>query len=227
MTEKKCIYLIFSSTPLKMGAFIRYVTGERYNHLSLSLGCDLSTLYSFARKYRNTPFYGGFVRESAERFKNSGRFANIRICAVPVTAEQYKAVARILFKMNSDPKKYRYNTISAIFALRKKRIYIENSYTCIEFVVEILNQCNITDKIKKERFYSLSDLQNIFGDCIIYDGVFPNIEGNSTACNDTYSIRKNIALRYYLTASANAGLIYLLLKSKRNKKKDGCTIFYN
>lgn len=218
MAEKRHIYLVFSSTPLKMGAFIRRVTGERYNHISLSLSQDLSTLYSFARKYRNTPFYGGFVRESTERYKNSGHFANIKVCAVPVTDEQYKSVARILFKMNSDPQKYTYNMISAMFTPRKKRIYIENSYTCIEFVVEILNQCNITDKIKKEKFYSLSDLQSIFSDCIIYEGIFPNIEGESASCNDTYKIKRNIATRYYLTASANVGLIHLLFKSKRDKK---------
>ena len=82
-TEK--IYLIFSMTTTKVGKMIRRVTKYPYNHVSVSLTPDLAVIYSFARHYKDMPFYGGFVCEGIKRFCNRAGLAKIMVCAVPVT----------------------------------------------------------------------------------------------------------------------------------------------
>ena len=71
--EEKKLYVVFSATPLKVGSMIRTVTGEKYNHVSISFSPRLKTLYSYARYYKKAPLYGGFVKENAERYQNKGK----------------------------------------------------------------------------------------------------------------------------------------------------------
>ena len=61
--SQRTIRVVFSATPYRMGAFIRATTHSTYNHVSVSLR-EGGALYSFARKYCNVPFCGGFVKES-------------------------------------------------------------------------------------------------------------------------------------------------------------------
>ena len=78
------IYVVFSSTPYKIGKTIRMLTGEKYNHVSISLDAELTQMYSFARRYYKTPFYGGFVKESLSRYQLNQNKATIKICKMGV-----------------------------------------------------------------------------------------------------------------------------------------------
>ena len=69
----KNLYLIFSSTDLKIGRMIRFVTQNQYNHCSVCLREDLSKFYSFSRIYRSNPLIGGFTVESPCRYTLSSR----------------------------------------------------------------------------------------------------------------------------------------------------------
>ena len=86
--EKQHIYVVFSSTPYKMGKFIRAMTRESYNHVSIALDESLSQMYSFSRRYYRTPLYGGFVHESRSRYHVNGDATRICLCALPVTSQQ-------------------------------------------------------------------------------------------------------------------------------------------
>jgi hypothetical protein len=66
--QTQYVYIVFSSTPYRIGKFIRRLTREAYNHVSIALDPDLTKMYGFARRYYRTPFYGGFVRESLSRY---------------------------------------------------------------------------------------------------------------------------------------------------------------
>lgn len=196
-----------------MGTLIRKFTGEKYNHVSLSLDEHLRILYSFARKYSNTPFYGGFVKETARRFKYKNKSSTIKICAVPVDKAQKSALCSYLFERNRNSNKYLYNMISAIFTPIHKKIKIDNAYTCIEFVVDALVECGISEEINKENFYSLSDLQEKYNMYTVYEGAFLNHEAEAQNSTDNFLMKKNFAIRTYITLGANIQLIQLLLKS--------------
>jgi hypothetical protein len=58
------IYIVISQTGTALSRILKFVTGAKYNHASISLVPDLSTMYSFGRLHPRNPFLGGFVVES-------------------------------------------------------------------------------------------------------------------------------------------------------------------
>ena len=64
MSEKKKIYVAVSQTGTILSRIVKWVTRDKYNHVSISLTEDLSDLYSFGRKNPYNPFRAGFVKES-------------------------------------------------------------------------------------------------------------------------------------------------------------------
>lgn len=132
------IYVLFSRTETKMGRLIRLVTGSRYNHVSIALREDLSDCVSFARRYYHAPFYGGFIRESIQRYYSKGHYANVAVCKVPVSEKQYTLACSALKEMQAAPLHYIYDLFAAVtlpFGLYRKR---NDAYTCLHFAVEML-----------------------------------------------------------------------------------------
>ncbi len=185
------IYIVFSKTPYKMGRFIRLITGGRYNHVSVSPVEDLSLLYSFARRYREAPFCGGFVRESASRFKIKGKTSNVMICAVPVTREAREELIDRLSKMEKDSERYVYNLFSAICVPIKKRIFIRDAYTCVEFILTVLRSVGLD--FNEQAFYSIDELVGNLSVYKIYEGPFPELGG---AVSDEYDREVSYLFKY-------------------------------
>lgn len=213
LDNQKYIYLVFSSTPFKTGRFIRKMTGEQYNHVSLSLDPSLKTLYSFARHYLDTPFYGGFIKENALRYIYNDEYSRIKVYAVPVSDTQLKNIGRRLFVMNMNAAAYRYNLISALFTPLHMKISIENAFTCIEFVVKVLGNCGIGG-VNAAGFYKFSDLQNIFEEYAIYEGPYLGNGDESLEEIEGYFEKRNIAVRTGLTVWSNTALFFRLLKGR-------------
>lgn len=198
------IYLIFSITTTKVGKMIRRVTKYPYNHVSVSLDESLEQVYSFARFYRDTPLYGGFVRETRLRYNDHNGIATIKVCAVPVTSEQYKKAVNFIANVSANSECYIYNAISAAFAPVHKRIRIERAFTCAEFAIELLNFCHIEGAPDPRRYCSIEKLIEIYGEYDIYTGPFPDYDPPS----DDYYNRKNAILRRVkTTVFSNARLI--------------------
>ena len=87
--EPNYVYIVLSATPYRMGRWIRRATGEAYNHVSIATEESLTTLYSFARRYYRTPFHGGFVTETPDRYHHKGLSSHIRLYRLPVEAVLY------------------------------------------------------------------------------------------------------------------------------------------
>lgn len=171
MTEQKYLYILFSATPYRMGRMIRMVTGEPYNHVSLSLEEDLTEMYAFARRYYHTPFYGGFVTEKPTRFHHRNATADIYLCRVPVTGEQWQSLRERLTQMGNRPHRYLYNHLSALAAPIHRKISIRDAYTCAEFVVSILGSVGLD--FDPRRFYTIGSIAQILSRYHIYTGPFP------------------------------------------------------
>lgn len=182
MAQQNHIYIVFSATPYRLGKLIRGFTGEIYNHASIALDEELTQMYSFARRHFRTPLYGGFVKESAARYHVGGKTAQICICKIPVTQEQYATITDILAHMYQHKENYIYNHLSAAGALIHKTIPAKNAYTCIEFCVKILHQAGIS--IDPKKFYSVEEAARLLEDFVVYTGPMPN---NNTEDRNFYA----------------------------------------
>lgn len=179
MSEAKYLYILFSSTPYRMGRMIRFITGEPYNHVSIALEEELTSLYAFARRYYRTPFYGGFVVESPSRFHHRSRTAEVSLCRIPVTAEQWQALRARLSSMEGSAHRYLYNHLSAIAAPLHRKIAVRDAYTCAEFAVSVLSSIGLA--YDPRRFYTIGDIAAGLKDYHLYAGQFPVPPGEDTA----------------------------------------------
>lgn len=172
--ETQSIYVVFSSTPYRIGKCIRMLTGETYNHVSIALDPELTQMYGFARRYYRTPFYGGFVRESLSRYHVNGASADICICKLPVTPQQYRSLCLFLEGMHQNQEAYPYNHLSAAAAPLRKPVKVRDAYTCVEFCVQILYSLGID--LDPDKYYTVGDLEKLLHPYAIYAGPIPQSE---------------------------------------------------
>lgn len=167
----KHIYVVFSSTPYKIGKMIRAVTREKYNHVSIALDENLTQMYSFARRYQCTPLYGGFVQESSARYFRKGIRASVKIYKLTVTEENYNTVVQRLESMWQAKEHYLYNHLSVLTTVFHKSIRLRDAYTCVEFCVEILHELGVD--VQPGKYYGIKDLMQILEPYAFYAGSIP------------------------------------------------------
>lgn len=137
----KQVYIMCSHSGTNISKFLRFFTRKKYTHISISLGDDLHTFYSFARRKLNNPFIGGLVVEHP----NEGVYGKYKdaICAIykiKVTEEQYEKIKNLLVNMLADYDRYTYSYISVpllFFRIPLRRRY---KFTCSQFVAYLLEK---------------------------------------------------------------------------------------
>ena len=196
----KYLYVLFSATPYKTGAFIRNVLHNRYNHVALSFNENLSDMYSFSRRHANAPFYGGFVKESFARYEWQGHFSDIKVCRLKISDKQYAMIKTHIERMHSHKEAYVYNYYSAAMTPLSHRISIRNAYTCVEFVGDILSMTNL--RVKYGNFHSLQKLERLCAPYVIYEGSARRYPGSYTWSGDTF--KKKMPISEGLTETAKS-----------------------
>ena len=161
------LYVVFSTTAYRLGKIIRLLTGENYNHVSVSLDESFTQMYSFGRHYYRTPLYGGFIKESPARYYIGPEPANIQVCKIPVTQAQYDAISQQIAQLQQSKDQYLYNHLSALAALLHVRWKIQDAYTCVEFCADLLTQLDIS---VKPQFYSVDSLRTQLQEYVDYTG---------------------------------------------------------
>lgn len=204
-SENRYIYLIFSHTDTHMGSLIRAVTGFEFNHVSVSLSDKLNPIYSFARHYKDTPFYGGFVKESSARFIGDSRYAIVKICAIPVDEEQYLKANQYIYRLEKQCDQYIYNLASAAVFPFHINVHIEQAFTCIEFATELLRHAAIRRSNLIPHFCSIRTLERIYNKFAIYRGKLPSGAGTVPESDDY--LRRNGLGYHMLHAAKNGGLL--------------------
>ena len=139
----KTIFAIFSSTDLRSGKMIRYITKNEYNHCSICLSEDLSEFYSFSRIYRSNPLIAGFTVESPNRYTLSAQ-TKLKIVAVPVCLESFLRAREMIREMCCHKEKYVYNFFSAAAYPFGRRFARENAFTCAEFTNKVLKTAGVS-----------------------------------------------------------------------------------
>ena len=212
-SDQRFLFIMFSSTPSKMGQFIRRITKNKYNHVSLCIDVEGVTLYSFARKYKRHPFYGGFVRESSLRFIHNNKFADIKLCAIPVSNLQYEIVKDLLQMMESNKEAYVYNHFSAIGTIVNKRVTVKNAYTCVEFITSVLSIAGIISVAKSQKICAIKDLENLLEGHAIYEGTFEQMAFQINNVGDKFAVNKKLYIGTFKAFYSNSKLLYSLLRS--------------
>lgn len=166
------IYIILTQTGTALSRTLKAVTGEPYNHASLSLRGDLARMYSFGRLNPYNPFVGGFVVESPH-FGTFKRFARTECLVLykPITEEQYRAVKQYLRDMYAQKERYGYNHMGLVMAgfrvvhkSRHERLY------CSEFVRDVLVRFGIEDAARFPDIVKPMDLLATRGTRVIFRG---------------------------------------------------------
>ena len=197
--NKRKIYLVLSQTGTIVSKIIRFVTRDKYNHISISLEEDLSALYSFGRKRPYNPFTAGFVKESPTT-GTFGRFKKTQIVAIelPVSEEVYEAINAEVLDMYEHKDDYHYNYAGLFIAyfgkLRKKK----NTYYCSEFVQMILKKHGLGLKKGENELVCPNDFVNVPGGHIIYTGIlreYKKQDGEEVASKATNAEEAQIALK--------------------------------
>lgn len=187
MSDQKYLYVLFSATPYKMGRMIRSVTGEPYNHVAIATEKDLRDLYSFARRYYTTPFYGGFVTEHPSRYRHNGVAADIRLYRLPLTSRQWETLQTMLSQMRKRADRYLYNHLSALAAPLHIKVRVRDAFTCVEFTVKVLSTLGFDFDAK--RFYTVGDIAERLSDYHIYTGSFPTEAAEDPAFYQSHPLR--------------------------------------
>ncbi|MBQ4066123.1 MAG: hypothetical protein IJD22_00635 [Clostridia bacterium] len=181
----KNLYVAFLSSNYKTGAFIRQFTRYKFSHVALSETPNLEKMYSFARKYRNTPFVAGFVVELPSRYFVSEKKVPVKVCAVPLEDSEYEKVMARIEVFRQTPENYRYNYFSALAYWFKKPFRKKDAFICIEFVLYALGI---------DEFMTIRELEKRLSENVVFEGTMDEIvdEKAKTERSDDYFEKKSV-----------------------------------
>ena len=165
----KTVYIVISQTGTALSRILKFITGAKYNHASISLVPDLSTMYSFGRLRPRNPFLGGFVVESP----HSGTFkrfsgTTVEVLAIHVSEGQYINLSQMLEGMVKNKKRYHYNYLGLFLAGAKIHYRRANTFYCSEFVKEMLVKGGIrearelSDIVEPLHFLTLPNANHVY-----------------------------------------------------------------
>jgi hypothetical protein len=212
--QQNYLYIIFTSTHTGIGTVVKFITRNKYSHVSVSLDPRLEKMYSFTRFYENTPLIAGFSEESPLRYcSDSDEVTYVKICRIPISRETYDEISCYLERLARDSQEYLYNYFSLLLAPTGRRLYIPHAFTCLEFAVHLLSLFSISG-ISDNRYYSIIDLENILNDYRIYEGDMAAIAYPQGWGNDFYPERLEGKIKICTSSAKRVGrLIYRLLSA--------------
>ena len=170
--EPKKVYIVISQTGSIVSKFIRIVTRDRYNHVSISLDKELKDMYSFGRVHTYNAFIGGFVKESVEKgtFK---RFVNntvAMIIEIDVGAEKYEEIAKDLAWMYKHRGEYHYNYKGLFLAIFGKPRHKIHCFYCSEFLKNFFDKHGISNIEPESKVIKPMHFLDIPGGKVIFEG---------------------------------------------------------
>ena len=165
----KNIYIMISQTQTGYAKVLRRVGGFYYNHASISLHESLDPLYGFARPSQHEYMNAKLVKESIDRYTlRQSDFVPVVVFRVPVTDEQYNQIDADIQRIMND-KEYLYNYYSVLTHPLTGGFRVDKSYSCIEFIMLILNDIGIGED-RKSYDTTPDDLLDILAEYKFYEG---------------------------------------------------------
>lgn len=143
-SESQNLYIVLSRPRTMVAALVGLFTSDLYTHSSISLDGSIDIMYSFSRKWKYYPFYGGFVCEQfggglLKRFKN---LPGTVIC-IKVTPEQYERAKQMILHMKENQKRYKYDYLGFFGNVFSFGVNSNKRFTCSKFVAFLLQECGV------------------------------------------------------------------------------------
>lgn len=148
----KNAYLIFSFTGTYFSRFLKFMSKEKYIHVSISFDENLKEVYSFGRHNPRWAFPCGFVLEDMNLVTNVFKNATCQIYRLPLTKNEYKSLRKEIKKYINKKNEYHYNIKGLVHIQFNKIYHRKHHFVCSQFVGKILSDSNIYN-FKKD--YSL------------------------------------------------------------------------
>ena len=169
---EKSIYIVLSQTGAVTSKVLRLFTGDKYNHVSISLTPTLEKMYSFGRRYTYFPFIGGFVEEG----KNVGtfkRFTNteVMVLEVKVAEDQYNALKYFIEYFIKHKKKFSYSYWGVFLAMFNKEQKSNTKFYCSQFVRMCLASFDIDNAEKLPKVVKPIDFLKLENKNVVYTGL--------------------------------------------------------
>ena len=167
------ILIIMSHTGTWLSKLIRKVTGNTYNHVSVSMKEDLSEMYSFGRRNPYNAVVAGFVQEHPRR-GTFRRFKNT-ICQVlelEVSDESYGIMHDIVKRFYEERTRFKFNFLGVLKA--RKNINYQTSYRkfyCSQFVRYLLVCGHVITDDFFGKVVTPQDFTRIPGVVTVYEGL--------------------------------------------------------
>ncbi|MEI6267062.1 MAG: hypothetical protein WCP14_04200 [bacterium] len=158
--EKIYCYVVLSNTGTVLSRVIRYYSGEKYVHSSITFDPSLKLMYSFGRKHPSNPIIAGYIHEDI----NTGLFLEmknifIRVYRIEITEKQLSLLKEKIQEFDSNMGKYQYNLVGLLdFKINKTLKVSENYYFCSEFVSKLLRYAGIIKPPKPDGLMRPRDL---------------------------------------------------------------------
>ena len=135
----KKIYIVQVELPTIVNRVVKFITGYKYNHFSISLDDNLDKLYSFQVSNMNTFLVGGFLEESEVHYFHGKKDLKLKefVYEISVSDEEYDRVNTFIENVKND-KEYIFNYISSLFMFSFGGIKGYKAFHCTEFIAEIL-----------------------------------------------------------------------------------------
>ncbi len=173
--EDKSIYLVLSQTGTVFSRALKFFTGAKYNHASISLSPTLDKMYSFGRLNPYNPFIGGFVEEGI----NIGTFKRFykttaMVLEVKVSEEKYNGIKSLIDYVNKNKVKFHYNYLGILCACFKKNHAPKNRFYCSQFVLACLTAFDIDNARELPKVIKPIDFMKLNNKRVIYRGVLKN-----------------------------------------------------
>ena len=142
-------------------------------------------MYSFARKYRNAPFVGGFVIELPSRYFISEKKVPVKICGISLEDEEYERVMARIGTFKKTPEQYKYNYFSALAYWFKRPYRKKDAFICIEFVLYALGL---------DEFMTIKEFEKRLSNNVVFEGTMDEIvnEGAKFMRDDSYFEKKSL-----------------------------------
>jgi len=178
----KEINLVLTQSNTIISKTLKILSKKSYNHISISLTDDCSTMYSFGRKMTWFPLIGGFVKEDI----NHGVLkmhpeTKCKIYRLVVTDAEYDIILERLNKFLHEPNKFRYSFLNLFLMYFNVPFKREYYYICSSFVTYLLWDII---PLKKEISLVVPDDYNNLELETVYEGKLYNYVNGKIAYNN-------------------------------------------
>ena len=171
-----CLYVVLTRTDTLVARAIRFFTGKKFSHVSLSDDCSLDSMYSFCRDRAAFPLPAHFNEERPERdVFGMSECVPCEVYRIPINEEQYRIYRGLIAHFSSNREKYAYSLIGLVAIFFRVEREVTTRFVCSVWVGFMLRAIGIVPiRDKPLSLYEPEDFRRVPEAFLIYRG---NLKG--------------------------------------------------